>query len=242
MSQRLIHPHTGQALEPVWTSKTGRVFWPILGAADDDNGGTGKTEENASGEGSEEETGDGGKKGSEGSGGKSADDDKRDKDEDEKVSKKDLDALSERMKAADRRADAAEKKVKEYEDKDKDDLTKATERVTELEESVQTLTNQNQSLRLENSFALNNSFTWHDPSVVLDLVRKRDDVTIEEDGTVKGMDDALKKIAKDKPFLVKTEEEDDGSGGPPRTGSRAGTGRGKDGKPDEAALRKRFRI
>lgn len=239
MSQRLIHPHTGQALEPVWTSKTGRIMWPIMGAAEDDNGGEGSTEENASGEGSKEEAGDDGKKGSEGSDGKSTEDKTED---DDKVSKKDLIAITERMKAADRRADAAEKKVKDFEDKDKDELTKATEKVTDLETSIQTLTKENQSLRLENSFALNNSFTWHDPSVVMDLVRKRDDVVIEEDGTVKGMDEALKKVAKDKPFLVKSDEDGDGSSGPPRTGSRAGTGRGKDGKPDDKAIRSRFRI
>lgn len=33
----MIHPHTGLVLEPIYVSpKTGRKFWPILGASDDD--------------------------------------------------------------------------------------------------------------------------------------------------------------------------------------------------------------
>ncbi len=36
-----IHPKTGLALEAVYTRSDGRVFWPIIGASPDDDGGDG---------------------------------------------------------------------------------------------------------------------------------------------------------------------------------------------------------
>lgn len=239
MIQRIAkvnHPKTGKPLQPVFTSKTGRVYWPILGAADD-NDDDDKSEDDDSGDKSEDDNDDDGSKSSEDSKDKSKGDDKS------KVSQSDLDAVTERMKAADRRAADAEKKLKDIEDAKKDDLTKATDKVTEHETTIKSLQEANDGLRLDNAFALNNSFRWHDPAVVMDLVRKRDDVTIDDDGNVKGMDNALKAIAKDKPYLVKDSEDDEeDEDGPPKSGSRTGQGSGKDKKPDEKRLRGHYRI
>lgn len=232
MGQRLIHPLTGQYIEPVYISKAGRVFWPILGAAEGDGDDDKKDKDDASGEGSGSDKGDAGDKGSEGSGDKSTEGD-------DKVSKEDLDAVTARMKAADQRASAAEKKVKEYEDKDKSELDKATTEVEELKKANVGLTETVQSLRLENSFALNTSFMWEDPALVFDIVQKREDVTIDDDGKVAGMDNALKAIAKDRPYLLKK----DGEGNPlPRTGSKVGSGKPDQDTKDEAALRKKYRV
>lgn len=229
-----VHPRTGAPLRPVFVSqRTGRVYWPILGASPDDDSNDDGNSDDASGEGSDG-SGDGaGGAGSEDQGGES-------KDGADGDLKKQVDSLTERMKAADRRAADAEKKLKEIEDAKKDDLTKAQDKVAEHEKTIDTLQNENKSLRLENSFALNNSFTWHDPSVVLDLVRKRDDVTIDDDGNVKGMTEALKAIAKDKPYLVKDGE---GGGTLPKSGSPAGQGKnGSDSKALETKARSRFRL
>lgn len=163
-----------------------------------------------------------------------------DKDEDkpkgDTITRAEYDALMSRMKAADKRASAAEKKAKDYEDKDKDELTKATERATELEAATKAQEEVIANLRFANAFALSPKYTWHDPSLVLTELRKRDDVSIDEDGVVQGLDKALDDIAKKKPFLVKTEQEvPDEASGAPANGRRTNKG-----ALDDAALAKRF--
>lgn len=235
MIQRIAktHPKTGRPIRPLFIDKHGRARYPIMGAAEDDDNGSGSnSDDNASGEGSD------GKDGSGGSG--SEDQDGKDsKDGGDSDLKKQIDSLTERMKAADRRASEAEKKVKEFEDKDKSDLEKAQGDLEAANKTIESLTEANKSLRLENAFAMSKGPTWNDPSLVFDLVRKRDDVTIDDDGNVKGMTEALKAIAKDKPYLVK---EGDGDDGPPRSGSNTGSGSGKD--RDSAVKKKasKFRV
>jgi hypothetical protein len=156
------------------------------------------------------------------------------------VSKEEFESLKARMAAADKRADEAAKKVKEYEDKDKGELEKATERVTELENALAEKDKVLADLRFENAFALNPKHSWQDPSLVLDLLRKRDDVTIEDDGTVKGLDKALDAIAKEKKYLLKDTDdtEDDDTPGP--SGSDTGSGKRQKTKTDEATLAKKY--
>jgi hypothetical protein len=225
MSQRLIR----KTNSPIGTTSLGRVVYGIYGG-DPDNPDD-KTGD--SGDGQKD-----GENGSEGTGSEGQDDSAATGEA--KVSKEEIDRLTERMKAADRRAAAAEAKVKEFEDKDKSETERLTEQVTTLQSQVQERDEVIKNLRFENAFALNAKYSWHDPQVVLGLVKGRDDVTIEEDGTVKGLNKALDAIAKEKSFLVKTE----GTGGstPPPSGSSTGSN-GKNGSKnvtDAEALRKKY--
>ena len=122
-----------------------------------------------------------------------------------------FEALQRRMQAADRAKAAAEAKVKEFETKDLSELEKAKTDLAEAREAVSQRDARVSDLQLELAFFKSNKVQWHDPA----LARKEIDmslVTVEDDGTVKGMDKALEKLAKDKPFLVKTEEKKQASG------------------------------
>jgi hypothetical protein len=237
MSQRLVHPHTGVALEPLWTDKFGRVHWPILGASEDD-GEEDKDRDGDSGADSDKD--------SDGGSGSSEDKDKSKATGDEDL-RKEAESLRERMKAADRRADAAEKRAREYEDKDKDKVEILERDLSEVTSERDTLKTEVADLRFANAFALHGKYTWQDPEIVLGILRKREEATLEDDGTIKGLDKALDAIAKEKPYLLKgngDDEDDDKSDkdGPPRSGSATGSTKNKQGKPDEQKIRKKYRI
>lgn len=102
-----------------------------------------------------------------------------------------------RMQAADRRASAAEAKVAELEPL----AAKAAEHEKKVEEQTETI----RSLRLDNAF-LSSDIQWVDAEAALKLA-DLSGVTIADDGTVKGLDDALKALAEKKPFLVVKPEE-----------------------------------
>lgn len=162
--------------------------------------------------------------------------------EGETVSKEEYERLKARMSAADKSTAEALKKVKEYEDKDKSETERLTGQVEELSKTNETLVEENKRLRFDNAFALQSKHSWQDPEIVLGLVRSHELVTVEEDGTVKGLDKALDAIAKSKPFLLKDGSEgsgDSGSGGP--SGSNTGSGKKNDpAKMDADALRKKY--
>lgn len=199
-------------------------------------------EGNDSGSGDTGDSGDSGDKGKEGTDtGSEGGDDAKGKDA--VISKEEYDKVQARMQAADKRAADLEKKVKEFEDKDKSELEKAQ---SDLKTAQDTLAEKDKvilDLRFENAFALKTKYSWHDPEVVLGILRKRDDVEIKEDGTIEGLDKALDAIAKDKPFLVKKEDDDDGGDGKgSASGSGTGSGRRGDQKiADEDKLRSKYK-
>lgn len=222
-----------KSLSPIGTTSHGVPVYAIFGAEPPegdggDNGGNDPDKQNdpdVSG----------------GTGGDGKDGDDPAKSGGDTISKEEYESLKARMQAADKRADEAAKKVKEYEDKDKGELEKATERVTELETALAEKDKVISDLRFDNAFALSPKHSWHDPAVVLDLVRKRDDVTIGDDGSVKGLEKALDAIAKEKPFLVKGDSDSGGDGTHGASGSSTGSGKKNDGKQvDEATLRRKY--
>lgn len=230
MSLRLISKRT-----PIGTVH-GKPVFAIFGATpegeDEDKGGEGGTGET------------GGDSGADGGDGTGSDGDKPEDKGDGVISKEEYDKAIARMKAADKNNADLQKKIKEYEDKDKSETERLTGEVTTLKEQNQTLQEENKALRFDNAFALQSKHSWQDPEIVLGLVRKHDLVTVEDDGTIKGLDKALDDIAKTKPFLLK-----DGSGGEggsagrqqPVSGSGTGSGKKNDGgKMDEDALRKKY--
>lgn len=162
----------------------------------------------------------------------------------ETVSKEDHERLKARMQAADKTAAEALKKVKEYEDKDKSETERLTSQVEDLTKTNADLMEQNKRLQFDNAFALSSKHSWQDPEIVLGLVRNHDDVTIEDDGTIKGLDKALDAIAKAKPFLLKESggDEEGGDSGPTgKSGSSTGSTKKNDSsKMDADALRKKY--
>lgn len=233
------HPHTGEALRALLIRQSGEPVWPVMGASEDDGESDG-----SEGEGEEGEKKDSDEDGSE----------KSDKDErDARIAE--LEAEISRVKKhrseADKKKSAAEKELQELKNKDLPDVERLKK---ELEEARQEGTASRSAL---NALALTNSFlvasqkqsvNWHDPEVA-QAALDREGVEVDKDGKVTGMAEAVKKLAKAKPFLVKQvkSEEDDkkkeedrkgpsGSG----VGSGNGGGKGQPSSPTPEELRKRF--
>jgi len=155
----------------------------------------------------------------------------------ETVSKADFEALRARMQAADQRASKAEGDLKQLRDKDLPELDKAKRDLVELGANNEKLKDDNQKLRVENSFLTDNTFKWRNPASALKLL-DRSKLTVDSDGNVLGMKDALAALAKSDAYLLEPEAGKDGEGqgqqgqqGPPGTAAGAGpnnaTGAGK---------------
>lgn len=227
----LLHPRTGALLEPLFRWHGGAV-WPIFGGADGDDDDVDDPDEEQDDDEAPEP-----KKGKAG------------KEDPEKVTKADLDAVTKRMKAADKRATAAEAKLKQAEDAKKDELTKATERVAELEKSQEAKDKDLADLRLQNAFlTAKTGVIWHDPADALALAERQGYLAdvVDEDGKVdsEALGEALKKLAEAKPHLVKEADASDNEGkgksskngqGAQRTGGSVGS-KGKSGKGEEPDL------
>lgn len=104
-----------------------------------------------------------------------------------------------RMKAADRRANDLQAKLTTAEAE--------AAKVPDLEKAVSTNEAAIKKLRIDNAFLTSSDISWQDPEVALQLV-DLSKVTIDDNGVVQGLADALKDLAEKKPFLVKQEEED----------------------------------
>ena len=121
------------------------------------------------------------------------------------VSQADYDALMRRMQAADRRAAAAEKKQKEVDDKDKTEAEKAKEEAAEAKAETERLKADRKNDKLLNAFLSDSSTPWHNSADAFELLRTRymDGVEVDDDGVVTGLGPAIKKLAKEKGYLVK---------------------------------------
>lgn len=196
----------GSLFEPLFFRKDGRPVYPVLGGApDDENGENGTQSGSNAGQSAGDDSGEQGDQGGNGSGNDDAGNgsEGQGSGSSDAVTREEFDAVMRRMQAADRRASAAEAQVKEFKQKDLSELEKKTGQVEELETTLSQRDERIQELQMELAFFKSNKVEWHDPA----LARKEIDmslVSVEDDGTVKGMDKALKKLAEDKPFLVKT--------------------------------------
>lgn len=243
MSLRLVSKQQGRRLIGV---VNGRPVYGISGSTTPDGNGNGDGGTGGDSGG----TGDGGdgSDGGDGGTGDGTDGDKPDdkKGKEEPVSREEYERLKARMQASDKNNADLQKKVKEFEDKERTDLEKATNDLQSVTAERDTLAATNKGLQFDLAFALNTKHSWQDPSIVMDLVRKAEGITMEEDGTITGMTEALDKIAKDKPFLLKTTDgndggDDNGKGQQNPSGTSTGSGKKPDGKGlDENALRKKY--
>ncbi len=251
----LRHPIQGHRLAPIGYRKNGAPIWPIMGGsqnAGDDASGGGSNSDGANG--GQGATGGNNDTGSQ-SGATGGDAGKKDDDDNgsqsgsgDTVARAEYEALKTRNSAADRRAAAAEAELQKIKDKDKSELEIAQRDKKTAEESVAGLQSEINNLRMKVAFLSDAQVQWHDPAdALLFLTNKPEDygLSIEDDGTVKGMKEAVKRLADSKKHLVKSDNDDgNGSGGSNASGSNVGgagsSGKGNKGKHDEETLRKKF--
>jgi hypothetical protein len=230
------------------------AFGPFTGCEGESNtGGTGGAGSSGDGTGGAGSQGAGGNSGQTGGAGSSTDDTDDDTDDPENLRKKlanrteqakRQDAELRRLKEVEKERDELARKQEEAARKDatelenaQRDLEKATTLTTTLRETVRALTIENTFLKLE-------GIDWHDPGDALRLV-DLSDVEFDEKGTPKDpkkLADAAKKLAKDKPHLVKGKTAVSSS---VPTGVPSGSPPANGGPPvvtDEAKLRAKYKI
>lgn len=138
------------------------------------------------------------------------------------------------------------KKGKDEDDEDDSESDEAKTLKQENESLKETL--RKQTLRTEFNDLLNSpksKIKFKDPKVAFRLL-DLDDVEVDEDGEVDGLEDAIKDLAKEAPYLLvgKADKDEDDEDEPPRrrkTGQRTGGSRSK-GKPNRDALISKYNI
>lgn len=139
---------------------------------------------------------------------------------------------------------AQQKELDDIKAKDMSDLQKAQTAATKAEQERDELKSRVEGMQVELAFLKmpRDKHDWHDPGAALTLLmaEHRDALTLEDDGSVTGLDQAVKDLAKKHKYLLKAPVTNNGTGG---TGSNVGgtNGNGGGGNQKEDAL-KRFRI
>lgn len=123
---------------------------------------------------------------------------------DDKVSRSELDTVLNRMRAADQRATKAEQELRQIRDKDLPEADKLKRDYADAQAQVEKLTATNRDLALKVAFLSDNTYLWHAPERALKLV-DMSQLEIQEDGSVRGLKDALKALATSDPYLIKQE-------------------------------------
>lgn len=223
----------------------GEPIYPICGA-EDDGAGDGKPDDDKD-------------KGSkDGSSGSSETDDSEDDedDEDEKppkdpkdykawVKNRELSKENARRRLAAKRIseerDAALQELEKIKQKDMSELQKAQTAAAKAEKNSEELQAKVEVMQVELAFLKmpRDKHDWHDPGAALTLLmaEHRDSLTLEDDGSVSGLEDAVKALAKKHKFLLKPA----GGNGNGSTGGNVGGGDGK-GKEGAAKAVERFRL
>jgi hypothetical protein len=145
--------------------------------------------------------------------------------------------------AAETAAAEATAKVKEYADRDKSELEKAQERAATAEQTAADEKAKGQRLALRGAFLASDKYTWVNPEDALDMALLRFDLgslEVDADGRVdrKKLDAILKRMADEKTYLVK-KEDDEGAGKGASGGSFNG-GKSNAKAKNEGALAARY--
>lgn len=162
------------------------------------------------------------------------------------VSREEFERLRTQLAAADKKRAEAEQQFAQLRDKDVPALQKAERDLQEAQTAVAQLKEATTALRVENAFLTDNTFDWHSPQVALAQL-DRSKITVDVDGNVTGMKDALKALAQAHPFLLKPKTAEGtppaGTTPPASPGtapSNGGIGAQQGTAPDKAAMAKRF--
>lgn len=259
----MIHPKTGEMLQPLMWSKAGRPAWPVMGGApEDEDDNPGDDEDDSEDDDDEDESDEDGDNDSD------DDDDDSDEDKDKKKGKKKnpaarIKALEEEKdrhfkarKKAERELKAVNERLKALEDKDLKPEDKEKRDKEERERREKETSSREQRLRLENAFLKANEIDWVKPEQALAILLADPDeydVEFDEDGKIdrKSLRAELKRLAKANPHLVKkakaTKADDDDEDGEGDNSQRQtapkmnGRNKGKTKKePTRAELARKF--
>jgi hypothetical protein len=240
--------------DPLGMTADGRVIWPIVGA---DSDGEDSEQEDSDDDDDTDDDDDADDQDDDGKKGKKSKKDKEPEDDDDDDAAfwhSRADRFKARMEAADRRATVAERenrrlkagKDDSLDEHGKQDLKDSVARAAKAESDLA-------GLRLQNAILTDTTYQWEDPELVLAALAKDDTVEIDENGKVVGVKQALKALAKSKPFLVKKavikpdpkdaddedddDDEDDEEPAKKRTSGAPSNGRkSKSTTPDRKAL------
>jgi hypothetical protein len=94
------------------------------------------------------------------------------------------------------------------------------------------------------SIETNRKYKWNNPEDVVAFIRP-DEISIDlesDDPEVEGLDLALKRIAKEKPYLLKKDDEQDDDERHPASGSHPRGGKTDQGETEDAKLRQKYRL
>lgn len=143
--------------------------------------------------------------------------------------------------------EAAEARLRAIEDKDKSEMEILKRDHEELLEKTKDHDSTLNKLRIENAFLKLTGYNWHDPDDALDRILKDPDVTINDDGSVDGLKDAVKELASKKPYLLKAGEDDEEEPrtrrqAAPRGASGAGVGSGPNSKRNQTKSAQRSKL
>lgn len=246
----LRHPHTGEPLRAVFLREDGSPVWPILGAdSEGGEGGEGANDDDPEDEDpdpDDEDPDDEGKK-------------KSKQAKDDTVSREDFERIKNQLKAADRRRAAAEREATELKRKDQTELENTKQDLEAVTKERDNYRDSFMNLARTNAFltaSAQNGITWHDPEDAMAAAGKalRELDIDETDGSVTGVAQLVKDLAKRKKHLVKVTDEDNDEEGDegkktrrPKGASGSGVGSTKTskGKPangqlSDEQLRQRF--
>ena len=123
------------------------------------------------------------------------------------VSREEFDRLRAQLAAADKKRQEAEAAHAQLRDKDMPQLQKLERDLQDATKAREELAAVNQGLRVENAFLTANDLEWHNPSAALQLL-DRTKITVDSDGNVQGMKEALKALATAHPYLLKPKAPD----------------------------------
>jgi len=157
-------------------------------------------------------------------------------------SEEDYNTILRRLNAADEAKGKAEKRLQEMDDAERSELEKAQRDLQVAQQKLEHLEKENLRGKIANAILQYPGFTWHDPEVVLQLVDMDDLDVDQETGKVKGVKDALTKLSKDKPFLLKGKTQQDDKDKDSKNGTGAQNGASghspQSGQPDEKNKRR----
>jgi hypothetical protein len=217
-------------IDPIAILDNGFLVYPIQGA---------EPKEGEDGDGEDEDEDD------DGNGSKGGADGDDDSDDDEDEDKGELDPKDKRirelsrenakrrkrLREAETAKAAAEAELKKHEDKNKSDLEKATADLEAANAKIAQLAESNKKSTIERAFLRHNKHKWHDPETALKLV-DMSDVTVDDESNVEGMKEAVDALAKEHPYLLKRDEDEEEGEGKP-SGAAFGKNK-KDGKNKQA--------
>jgi len=162
------------------------------------------------------------------------------------VSREEFDRIRAQLAAADKRRVEAEQAHAQLRDKDMPQLQKLERDLAEAAKAQEVMLAANGALRIENAFLTANEHEWHNPTAALQLL-DRSRITVDSEGKVGGMKEALKALATAHPYLLKPKPADasgaatTGTAPPPGTApANGGIGQQQGAKLDPKSMAARF--